>query len=411
MKNSLIQIFNKNSFIYNYLEYCKNYECSDDFDLWSTLWIVSTLINRNIQINRPNNPLYPNLYLMFIDENNNACRLQELEILNNFINKIIDKKDEINIIDSTIQQNDLDYMMKNSSDLSNKCIIGLVDNNLSQIYKNKYLFDNVINLYNNPNERNCYATKFNGKYSIYNLFFNCITCSSTNNFHETIKKYKNEDILLGKFIIIYGDKTKRKLAWGEEYNNTSQLYENCKQIKSIINAYRGSINLSPEAVERYSKWYRYRKLGINFYTKIFDNFEPDLVLKLATIIAVNNDEKEITEKCINDAINLSSYYKKWANRFINNETCADNNNELYKTITKLRDIIKFSGINGIKNRDLYLKVHHRCSNETFKYIINIMHELNLIEILQPLNSRTYIYRATEMLYKVDIDKIIDKFVD
>ena len=78
-------------------------------------------------------------------------------------------------------------------------------------------------------------------------------------------------------------------------------------------------------------------------------------------------------------------------------------------IEKIINIIHSKGQNGIKHRDLYLRVHNSCSIDDYNYIINILHELDLIEKLQPYKSKTVIYRETKNIFDYDIKQILSRF--
>ena len=55
----------KNTFISEYMNECNNLETPRSYDFWSAVWIISLLVNRQLQIYRPNAPLFCNFYLLY----------------------------------------------------------------------------------------------------------------------------------------------------------------------------------------------------------------------------------------------------------------------------------------------------------------------------------------------------------
>lgn len=404
MKKDLQKIFNKDSFIYNYLECCKNLETSQDYDLWGAIWIVSLLINRNIMINRPNNPLYPNFYITIIDNNGGANRSLATTFADSVINKIIDKEDEIEFITSTCTFTRLNYLLGKLSNMNDKCIVGINSNEFIYLYNNKQMITYFNELFDCPTDRRSYGTD---NIILRNVFISSFTGSTTNNYFKAVSKDEIEDGYMCKNIIIFSNKPKRKIAWESEYIEYDKLYTFGKQIKSNISKYKGSINLSPEAIRHYTSWYKRRRLRSNLYNKFFECKEQDFILKLATIIAVNNNKLEIDLDCIKNAMDYISFYKQKTYKFLNNEINHDD--RLVKIINKIRKYIHEKASDGIKHRELYMHIHNTCTREEFNYILSMLHELNMIELLQPLNSKAIIYRELPSLMTGNIDKIIENF--
>ena len=81
-----------------------------------------------------------------------------------------------------------------------------------------------------------------------------------------------------------------------------------------------------------------------------------------------------------------------------------------KVLIKIRKTLLLAGLNGIQHRSLYMKVHHDIDNNTFRYIMNILHELGLIEKLKVSHNST-IYRASDTLETFDISTVLDCLKD
>lgn len=408
MKKNLLQYIKKDTFIYKYMEYCNDLETAQDFDFWGALWIVSMLCNRNVVIDRPNSPLFSNFYITLIAESGIARKSTAINFAKDILEKLIDKTDNIDIITSNTSIHKFNYILTKSSTLSNKCLLAVNCPEFITFYKNKNIIECFTDLYDCPKERKGYGTFTNGDINIRDVFVSSYTGSTPNYYFKAVSKDEIEGGFTSRNIIVYAGKGKRRIAWGTVKNITEEVIEEGKQLKEFIGNRQWRITLSTEAIHRFTRWYKQRRLSDTLYLRTFESREQDFVLKLACLLTINEKCKEISKLHIDYAIEIIKYYKLKASSFFKENVFEEELDDLSRTIHRIREIIRTKAENGIKHRDLYLRVHNSCTNDDFNYIINIMHELNMIEILQPYGSKAYIYRATKNLFKINIDKIIEK---
>lgn len=405
------KIIKPNTFIYNYLEYCKDINSPKIYDFWCALFILSMISNRWIKIDKPNDPLYPNLFITLIgDEINvnkdltiNRC----LILLNNILNY---QEDKVNLITEKINKPRLEYILTQKSFVDNTTIIGVIDKNIKDYYSCFGLIDLFSDLYSCPDERSYNGSTTNADIRYDNVFISCLCGDTADNFVNLFNKNKTEYSYLSKSIPIFAKEGKRRNAWGNRSQSKEELIKQGKTIKENIKKSRKYTTLSSDTIRYYNNWYRKRKYKqINTsIIKNFYNIEADLVLKIALLLKINNNDGKLTEKDnifiedIKNAIeiitDIRNLYKKSITSLLDNKE----NNEFDKIINKLINIIHSYGQNGIRRRELYNKMKYHCSREDFDYIINTLHELECIEVLEDFNKSTIYYRETDKLLNFDL---------
>lgn len=408
MTKNFYNFIKPRTFIYEYMKYCENLETPKDFDFWGAVWIISLILNRHLVINRPNAPLFPNFYITLIADSGECRKSTAINCANDVLSQIIDEKDKINIMTSTTSTARFNYILTKASLEDKKCTIGINCSEFITFYKNKNIIECFTDLYDCPTERIGYGTFTNGEINIRNVFVSSFAASTPNYYFKAITKEEIEGGFTSRNIIIPAEAGKRRIAWSESIGSTSGSVIIGREIKKFVANSQIQFNLSAKAIQRYSQWYLRRRKSNDLYTRTFEAREQDFVLKLAAILAVNDKVFEISEEHIQNAIKVIQNVKKKAQKFFNSELYVEEIDTYTKTVERIRDIIYSKGSNGIQHRELYLRVHNSCTSDEYNYIINMMHELGMIEKLQPYKSKAVIYRETKNLYKIDITKVIEK---
>lgn len=397
-----------NTFLSEYLNCTDNFETAKDFDFWSAIWIISLLVNRNLYIDRPSMPIFMNFYITLLADSGIARKSTAVNFARDILNKLLDKRlGYLQTINGSASSQMFNYALTKASYDYKKCVIGLNVPEFITFFKNKNIIECFTDLYDCPTERKGYGTFTNGDVNVSNVFISCLSASTPNYYLKAVSEEEIEGGFTSRNIIVHAEKGKRKIPWGEE-TDTTKVLEAGRKLRDFICSINATntISLTNNAIRRYSSWYTRRKLANDLYTRSFETREQDYVLKLAGILAINEHSIWIDASNIENAIKIITYYKKQAQKFFNKEIYAEETDDLSKIITRIRDIIHSKAENGIQHRELYLRIHNSCSNDLYNYIINVMHELGLIEKLQVYGSKAIIYRETKDIYKTPIEKII-----
>lgn len=403
-----LQLVKSNTFISEYLKYCDNYETPQSFDFWGAIWILSIICNRKVVIDRPNNKLFTNFYITFVADSGICRKSTAVKIAKNILQSICNEN-SYHLLDSYSSQAKLIYELTKSSKMEQKCIMAVNASEFTNFFNNKTIIETFLDLYDCPDRRIGYGTFSNGNISLNNVFVSCLSASTPDNYLHSMAKENIENGFTSRNIVIRAEKGKRKIPWGTEGGGTEQIVELGYKIGKFIRHESDKIIFTDQAIRCYSQWYVRRRTSTDLYSRTFESREQDFVLKLATLLAINDLSIEVTAEHVKTAIKIIQNVKKDAVSFFNNDLYKEEKDLLQITIEKIINIIHSKGQNGIKHRDLYLRVHNSCSIDDYNYIISILHELDLIEKLQPYKSKTVIYRETKNIFDYDIKSILSKF--
>lgn len=411
MNDTFYNFLPKDSFLELYMTYCKNLETAKDFDFWGAIWNLSIIVNRNLVIPRPNAPLFPNFYIALIAESGIARKSTAVGFAKKILTAVlINNNPEIHLISSKMTNAKFINTMVDFTKEFNRCIVGLNIEEFVTMYKNADLIESLTDLYDNPTERSGYGTIKNGDIIIRNVFISSLSGSTPNYY---LKVVSDEEIAGGfssRNIVIPANGAKRKIAWTETDKTIVSIIQAGQKINKLVNeSQQREFTITNDAIRRYSNWYLRRKQSKDLYTRTFESREQDHVLKLAALLAVNDLRLAIKEQDVIQAIKIITKVKKKASTFFNYQITQDSEDQMQVLMDKIRNYIYASGENGIKYRDLFMRVHNSCSKEDFEYILNLFHELDMIEKLQPYKSKTVIYRGAKNLFNCNTKQLLQKF--
>ena len=128
------------------------------------------------------------------------------------------------------------------------------------------------------------------------------------------------------------------------------------------------------------------------------------------MLAVNDLTFIITKQHIDLAIKIVNNAKDKINSLINDTINEKDDDNYDKIITKIQRMLRISGANGIYHSDLYNKVKSYCTNPEYNYIINVMHELGMLDKLALIGSKKIKYREGPNLFTTDIQVIKAKII-
>lgn len=396
----------KNTFISEYMKECNNLETPRSYDFWSAVWIISLLVNKQLQIYRPNAPLFCNFYILLVGDSGVTRKSTSLhytkQILDDIVKDTSSKIIQMNTIPTTYT------MYKNIFGVYNKqklLTFGINTSDFKSLYKNKDIINLLFNCYDNIKE--------NFNYGSDNLikcdcFISCISSTITDNYIKALTKEEIETGFTSRCITCYEEKGKRRIPWGKEIDTTT-IRKYGRELVERIKTTR-QLELSDCGIRRYSRWYSKRRYSTELYSRTFESREQDFVLKLAGLLAVNDLTFIITKQHIDLAIKIVNNTKDKINSLINDTINEKDDDNYDKIITKIQRMLRISGANGIYHSDLYNKVKSYCTNPEYNYIINVMHELGMLDKLALIGSKKIKYREGPNLFTTDIQVIKDKII-
>ena len=160
----------------------------------------------------------------------------------------------------------------------------------------------------------------------------------------------------------------------------------------------GEIVLSPGAMKRYEGWYRTRRESRTPFLASFESREDSHVLRLAAVLAVNDDYWQIQANHITKAIQVIAQVKyDGSTIFAGGVT----NDKLVLGIDKAREKLIEKGLEGIGQAELALCVRNYLKGETLRTVLAIMHELDMVQQFKDVSKGrgrpVTVWRATKLI--------------
>lgn len=212
--------------------------------------------------------------------------------------------------------------------------------------------------------------------------------------------------LLANSIPVYSGQTKRRTESSTNETNTLQCFRKFVQFTET----EPKFVISDDGFRHYCTWCSHRIPLRGYYGQILERIKDKYCLKLATSLACNKLKQDITIDDVDNALKIMDITCKEALKMFEEEMNLDNSSKFITVLEKIKKFLMFAGSNGLQHRSLYMKVHHDIDNETFRYLMTLLHEFNLIEKLQ-VSHNSIIYRACDTLVNLDVNEFIKNIKD
>jgi len=193
------------------------------------------------------------------------------------------------------------------------------------------------------------------------------------------------EIIAGGFTsrcyFVTGKIRKKLVAWPQEESDDDQkrgslqLAESLKHVVEQSTTY-ARINLTSGALDTFTRWYNERPIHSDTYRESFESREDGHVLRLAGLLAANDDQWEIDDDHIRRGINLVRWIKRCGSDLFTGSLV-----EKYdvKTLSKMRNEILAAGSTGIARSDLYRRLFLSGRGRyEFGTLVSTMHEFDLV---------------------------------
>lgn len=366
----------KDTFLSEWLKDGNNYGTSVLGDLWTGVYMINSLIqDKYIHINEKDT-IKNNILLCFLSQNPENYKKHLQDIQANCFN---------------IQEIDTEALK--TSKIINLILYSLTDVENTDLTKirNHFLFERKYG------------------YDKYGPLFLSGCFGSTYTDYFTILGMQNEKScgMLAQTLPICCDKQKHARTYAKQYTTRRELSETYKELLRFKQTTE-QFFISTNGLQYYNKYITNRVREKGFYGQIIENIKDNYCLKLATILTFNQFFNYVSEVEVKNAINILNETCKLAIKNYN-ENIYDESSKISieKALIKIKENLLQAGLNGMQHRTLFMKVHHDIDNETFRYIMNVLHELNLIEKLK-VSHNSYIYRASDTLDVFNINNILEE---
>lgn len=298
------------SFIHNYLVHMQEMETPSSYDFWAAMWLLSNAVGRECVVNRPRVPVHLNLYVILCADSGVTRKSTSISYPSRIIHQLADSS--ILRIDSKIYPAKLLSDAAEVSATHGRCHIAFSVSELTSILsKTGYMRDMPVvltDLYDSPSHRSGGGSLSLGKGELRNVYVTFLAATAP----RWLATRANSDIIEGGFtsrtLFIHEETRKRKISWPKDGQVSDDDF--IKERGDELNAFSERakvvkrIELRDDAIKRYSSWYDRRDEGDTSFTRSFASREADHVLRVAGLLAINDQHWIISEYHIKRAIDI-----------------------------------------------------------------------------------------------------------
>jgi len=242
----------------------------------------------------------------------------------------------------------------------------------------------LTDLYDCPDERIGGGTVHGGSINLKDVYCSFLA-GSTPTWLETAVR---PEIVAGGFTsrcyFIHGRERKKLIAWPDAPSEQEDQLKK-EMLDELIRLKHDSVHfsrigISSAAKRTFSGWYEARRTHKDTYRESFESREDSHVLRIAGLMAINESEWQISDDHIRRAIHLVAEYKRYGTELFTGQRAEKRDVRLLR---KVRETLLAVGEVGIARGVLY----RRCNvsggaGVEFRTIIQTMHELDLIKVLE-----------------------------
>lgn len=401
------------SFIGAYLHLCSPSETPHAYDFWTACWLLSVALGRSVIVDRPNAPVYLNIYCVLVAESGVTRKSTAVRRAVSFARDFC--SDANLLIESKITPEKLEYdLALQSIEHGTACASIAIDELVKFLGREKYVEAMptlLTDLYDCPHLRTGGGNLVRGRTTLRNVYINFLSASTP----SWLLRAVNPDVIEGGFtsrvLFIVAEEPKRSAPWPEKVDEHQKL-----RIRTALEDVKKTaqrvpfINISVGGRKRFEKWYRSRPTKRDTFRASFQSREDAHVLRLGALLCINDGSWEIQASHITAAIKVITEVRE-DGASIFEGTGA--NTRIVLGVDALRDKLIAAGLGGCKQGELTKSLQRLMNAEELKTALDIMHDLGMVQRFEDVQvgrgRPVTLWRATQsMLGKGSLDAVIER---
>lgn len=403
------------TFLHDYMKSLEDQETAIAYDFWTGVWLLSSLMGRQVFINRPRAPVYLNWYIILAGESG-ITRKSSAVVHARKLEKQLMKPTTITV-HGKVTPEQLLFKMHERSEKFGECNVSIcVSELIGLLGKERYtmaLPGLLTDIYDCSDSVTLGGTLSRGEVTIRNNFVTLLGASTPSWLLRAI----NPDVIEGGFtsrtIFVPSEKPKRLIPWpkddpdGKE-NCLETLQTHIGNLRSLGEAER-CLAISARGLVAFSDWYKHRSRGTTEYLRSFESREDAHVLRLAGTLAINDRSWIIDASKIRKAVRVIGEVKQLGSLLFSGGTTTA---RVATAIERIRlRLIEKAHQGEIQSR-LFTLTRGYLTKEMFDTVMDIMHELQMVQKFEErgrVGRPSIIWRATKMLTaRGSIDTVLEE---
>lgn len=406
------------SFLGQYMQVMQEIETPEVYDFFCGLWLMS-LAMRGCVVNRPRAPVHMNMYCILAAESgvtrkSTAVR-EATKVAREFLGEdaiLIEAKTSPEQLEYTLYKMGVEHGYGHAAISISELVtfLGREKYNLS-------MPGLLTDLYDSPDIRRSPGTIQRGAFTLRKVFMSFLSASTPSWLVRAI----NPDVVEGGFtsrcLFVVEERPKRSIAWPSGHDSTSARQLSCgsrtlpllrsTQARGAAVATLGGISINPVALSIFQKWYGSRTIHSDPFRSSFEAREDAHVLKVAGFLCANDASWLIAATHIKAAIKIIAECKLNGSRLFEG---TGTRSKMLIGIDKLREKLIECGMDTTSQTRLYLACRHYLRADDVRILLEIMHELDMVQRFEVQHAGagrpTTTWRGTKLLMNKDMMKTI-----
>lgn len=399
------------SFVGEYLHLCLSSETPYAYDFWTAMWLLSVALGRDVVVDRPNAPVYLNLYCILVAESGITRKSTSVRRAVAFARPLCG--DTNLLIESKITPEKLEYdLMLQTLEHDRAYASIAIDELVKFLGKEKYVETMptlLTDLYDCPTIRTGGGSLVRGRTLLRNVYLNFLSASTP----SWLLRAVNPDVIEGGFtsrvIFVVAEEPKRSAPWPEKPDE-EQLQRVRDALDNVTAQARSvsRIHVNESARKRFASWYRSRDKKRDPFRSSFQSREDGHVLRIAALLSINDGTWEVQANHISAAIRIVTEVREDGASIFEGTGAYS---KVVLGVDALRDKLLAAGLGGIKQGELTKAMQRWMNAEHTKTALDVMHDLGMVqrfdEVQAGLGRPSTIWRATNTLtHAKALDNII-----
>jgi Protein of unknown function (DUF3987) len=400
------------TFLDHYLQYMSPLETPLAYDFWCGLWLISNAIGRRIIVDRPKAPVFLNLYMVLCADAGTTRKSSAIRLCEAVFRAAGFDQSSVTITGSATPEKLREQLAIRSAESGSGVGSIIVSELVTFLGKEQYTVAMpglLTDLYDCPALRD-YSRMSSAPVIVRNAYLTFAAATTSSWLIRAI----NPDVIEGGFtsrcLFIIEERRKRMVPWPEDDNpiKPDLLARSLLHIRNQADRWSSKgIGLTVNAKARFVQWYERRDNSDanDPFVASFEAREDHHILRLAALLAANDDSWLIDVFHINHAIKIVTHHKNSASAIFgaNKESV-----KLVSGIDSLRQRLLEAGELGIGQSELLFKVRNRLKARELEFALAVMHEMEMVQKfeLPTAGRKKTVWRATNKILSRDLNRLV-----
>lgn len=377
----------KDTFIHDYMQYMSDQETPTIYDFWTAVWTLSSVLGREVVIDRPRAPVYLNWYIILVAESGVTRKSTAVRVAKSLVQCVLGDR---YLISSRTTQEQLLYQMELMTLHEQRATVRIAISELVTFLGKTAVGNGMVglltDLYDCPEYRYGAGTLARGEHELRNVYISFLSASTPSWLIRAVSPDVIEGGFTSRCMFVVSEKRKKKVAWPIEPDPElyDLLVDHLNDIRKEAEHFK-QVTIHKSGINEFNKWYKQRRDHADPYRASFESREDSHVLRLAACLAINDGSWEIRTAHIKASIDAVQQIKQdGCNMFSGGFTSS----KIILGLDRLRVELIEAGSDGIQHTLLTQRIKDYMSIQNINDALAIMHELGLVKKWQVVDTGT-----------------------